>query len=75
MLTAHSAWNRRFHLFLFCHCQRGDISKVGHLCPPFSNNKYCSYVAKSQDRWNKRGTIEALTNKEYTIERHKNWCD
>ena len=42
---------------------------------PFSDNHHCSYVAKSQDHWNKRGTMEALKNKEYTIERHKDWCD
>ena len=35
MLTEYLVWNWNFHPFLFFHCQRGDMSKVGHLCTPF----------------------------------------
>ena len=57
LLTQHSLYNRKFHPFLLCKCQRGEgvINNMNHECKIISHEEQIHYYNRSIRRWkNKR---------------------
>ena len=56
LLTGHSLYNRKYHPFVLCSCQRGEGIKEGHVCKMISHEKTIEMWDKSRRVWNKKLT-------------------
>ena len=75
LLTQHSLYNRKFHPFLLCKCQRGEgvINNMNHECKIISHEEQIHYYNRSIKRWKNKRIKRGDTT--YNIKKHMDWID
>ena len=74
LLTGHSLFNRKFHPFVLCECQRGEGLKEGHVCKLITHEKTIEMWDKSKRRWeNKLSKLKE--GEKYTKKSHMDFVD
>ena len=55
LLTQHSLYNCKHHLFLLCKCQRGvGVQNSNHECELINHDDQVKYYNRSERRWNNK---------------------
>ena len=71
-LTAHSSWNRLYHPFALCSCQRGEgVVDPDHKCRMLSDEEHMRLFEKSHVKFNEK----KQENPYYDEERHRAYAD
>ena len=67
-LTAHSLWNRQYHPFLLCSCQRGDgVVDPNHTCTMLSDEEQELLFEKSLRKFNEKKKQTQTTMRSGTV--------
>ena len=54
LLTGHSLYNRKYHPFVLCSCQRGQGLEEGHVCKRISQEETLKLWNDSKKRWDRK---------------------